>query len=110
MLHLHTVFDLPPGIQIDDYKVVLDRFSRDMVDRGLLVSTGPVMERLQHPIMDTDGERDQRYFFVMSFTDREQCDAAVRHIKAADPVSDPAHRAIYKDIICPIFSCWVDPD
>ena len=110
MLHLHTSFDLTPDTQISDYKAVLERFSTDMQERGLLHSTGPVLERCKHPIMDTDEERGHRYFFVMSFTDREQCDAAVRHIQSADPDSDPAHRAIYKDIICPIFSCWADPD
>lgn len=110
MLHLHTSFDLSSDVQIDDYRAVLDEFSADMLAKGLILSTGPVMERCKHPIMDTDEERAHRYFFVMSFTDREQCDAAVRHIQAADPESDPIHRAIYRDIISPIFSCWTDPE
>ena len=110
MLHLHTSFDLSPDVSLVDYQAVLDRFTADMLARGLIVGTGPIMTRCHHPVMDTDEERGHQYFFVMSFTDREQCDAAVAHIKAGDPDSGPVHRAVYKDIICPIFTCWSDPD
>ena len=110
MFHMHTSFDLAPGIAIDDYRKVLDRFTADMLDKDLIEGTGPIMERCHHPVMDTDEDRGHQYFFVMTFTDRAQCDAAVSHIKAGDTDSDPIHRAVYKDIICPIFSCWVDPD
>ena len=108
MFHLHTSFDLSPEVNIDDYRATLNRFSTLMTEGGLIVETGPVMERCRHPIMDTDEDRGHQYFFVISFTDRKQCDAAVRNIQAAHPESDPIHRAIYRDIIHPIFSCWVD--
>jgi hypothetical protein len=109
MFHMHTSFDLSPDINIDDYRASLKQFSALMKENGLIVETGPVMGRCHHPIMDTDEHRGHQYFFVISFTDREQCDAAVQHIQAANPDSDPVHRAIYSDIINPIFSCWVDP-
>ncbi len=106
---MHTSFDLSPDVKIDDYRTTLKQFSALMIANGLIVQTGPVMERCRHPIMDTDEQRSHQYFFVMSFTDRDQCDAAVQHIQAAQPDSDPVHRAVYIDIINPIFSCWVDP-
>ena len=109
MFHLHTSFDLSPDVKIADYRATLERFSSLMKENGLIVAIGPVMERCHHPIMDTDEQRAHQYFFVISFTDREQCDAAVGHIQATHPDSDPVHRAIYIDIIKPIFSCWVDP-
>ena len=109
MFHLHSSFDLAPDVRIDDYRTTLTRFSAVRKDKGLIVETGPVMERCRHPIMDTDEDRGHQYFFEISFTDREQCDAAVRHIQAAKPDSDSVHRAIYQDIIKPIFCCWVDP-
>jgi len=109
MFHMHTSFDLSPDVKIDDYRTVLNRFSSSMKENDLIVETGPVMERCLHPIMDTDEHRGHQYLFVIYFTDREQCDAAVRHIQAAQADSDPVHRAIYEDIINPIFSCWVDP-
>ncbi len=110
MLHMHTSFDLSPEVNIEDYRSTLNRFSSLMKENDLIVGTGPVLERCRHPIMDTDKDRAHQYFFVISFTDREQCDAAVRNIQAAHPESDPVHRAIYRDIIHPIFSCWVDSD
>ena len=109
MFHLHTSFDLAADVAINDYRATLNAFATLMQKKGLIVETGPVMERCLHPIMDTDEERGHQYFFVISFTDREQCDAAVRDIQAAHPESDPVHRAIYQDIIRPIFSCWADP-
>ena len=110
MFHLHTSFDLSPEVDIDDYRATLNQFSTLVRETGLIVETGPVMERCRHPIMDTDENHGHQYFFVISFTDREQCDAAVLNIQAAHPESDPIHRAIYRDIIHPIFSCWVDSD
>ncbi len=109
MFHMHTSFDLSPDVNIDAYRTTLEQFTALMTESGLMAEAGPVMERCRHPIMDTDDSRSHQYFFVISFTDREQCDAAVRHIQAAHPDSGPVHRAIYQDIINPIFSCWVDP-
>lgn len=108
-MYLHSSFDLADGVSLDDYKEVLRDFTASMKSSGLIVDTGPILQRSRHPIMDTDEDRGQQYFFVMTFTDREQCDAAVRHIQAARPGGDPAHRAVYQDIMRPIFSCWVDP-
>jgi hypothetical protein len=108
MMYLHTSFDLAEGVSLDAYKSALREFTAVMKSGDLIVDTGPVLERCRHPVMDTDEERGHQYFFVMSFADRAQCDAAVRHIQSADPGGDPAHRALQKDIIRPIFSCWVD--
>ena len=108
MMYLHSSFDLAEGTSLAQYQAALAEFTAAMKARNLLVDTGPILERCRHPIMDTDDDRGQRYFFVISFIDLEQCNAAVKHIQAADPATDPVHRAIYGDIISPIFSCWVD--
>jgi len=107
-MYLHSSFDLAPGVSLDDYKAALQDFTKFMQSKNLLVETGPVLERYRHPIMDTDDGRKHRYFFVMSFSDRAQCDAAVQHILSADPAVNAAHRAVHQDIISPIFSCWTD--
>ena len=109
MFHLHTSFDLAADVGIDEYRARLERFSAAMKKNGLIVETGPVMERCRHPIMDTDEHRGHQYFFVISFTDREQCDAAIRTIQGAHAESGAVHRALFDDIIRPIFSCWADP-
>jgi hypothetical protein len=106
MLYLHSSFNLAEGIRLEDYTAALQAFTVAMKSRNLLVDTGPILKRCQHPVMDTDDQRDHQFFFVMSFASRAQCDAAVQHILSADPDSDAAHRAIYQDIINPIFSCW----
>lgn len=105
---MHTSFDLAAGTSIDEFRNALDSFSELMIAKGLVVETGPIAERCKHPIMDTDEQRAHQYFFVMSFRDREQCDAAVSHIQEAGTDSDPVHRAVYANIVEPIFSCWVD--
>lgn len=108
MMYLHSSFDLAEGVSLEDYKTALAEFTAAMKSRNLIVDTGPVLERCRHPIMDTDDDRGHRYIFVISFTDLDQCNAAVEHIQAADSACDPAHRALYGNIIGPIFSCWAD--
>lgn len=108
MFHMHTSFDLAARTSIGEFRNALDAFSELMVAKGLVVETGPIAQRCKHPIMDTDDKRDHQYFFVMSFRDREQCDAAVSHIKTAASDSDPVHKAVYANIVEPVFSCWVD--
>ncbi|MGI9273222.1 MAG: hypothetical protein ACR2QT_15720 [Woeseiaceae bacterium] len=105
---MHTSFDLATSTSIDEFQNALDAFTGLMIAKDLIVSTGPVAERCKHPIMDTDEQRGHQFFFVMIFRDREQCDAAVSHIQEAATDSDPVHRAVYANIVDPIFSCWID--
>lgn len=108
MLHMHTSFDLTQGTSIEEFGTALDTFSEMMIAKDLVVTTGPIAQRCKHPIMDTDDNRSHQFFFVMSFRNREQCDAAVKHIQGAATDSDPVHRAVYANIVDPIFSCWID--
>ena len=105
---MHTSFDLAAGTNIDEFRTALNAFSKLMIAKGLVAETGPIAQRCKHPIMDTDEHRGHQYFFIMSFRDREHCDAAVRHIQEAATDSDPVHKAVYANIVEPIFSCWVD--
>jgi hypothetical protein len=108
MLHLHTSFDLDADISIREFSEGLREFSALMQAEGLLESTGQIAERCLHPIMDTDGQRSHQYFFVMSFKDRAQCDAAVSYIQAQHATPDKAHKNVYQHVVDPIFSCWID--
>ena len=108
MFHMHTTFFLSAETSIDEFRTSLRVFSSFMQDQGLLENTGPVAERCKHPIMDTDAERDHPYFFRLTFRDREQCDAAVKHIQAMRQESHAIHKAVYANILDPVFSCWVD--
>ncbi len=108
MFHMHTTFFLSAETSIDEFRTSLGVFSAFMQDLGLLETTGPVAERCKHPIMDTDTEHDHPYFFRMTFRDREQCDAAVKHIQAMQQESHAIHMAVYANVIDPVFSCWMD--
>ena len=107
MLHLHTSFDLSPDVSIADYQKVVDGFSEDMLARGLLQSTGPILERCHHPVMDTD-ERKQEYFFIISFRDREQCDQAVAHLQPGQQPVNELHESLFAKIENSVFVCWED--
>ncbi len=108
MFHMHTTFFLSAATGIDEFRTSLGVFSAFMQDLGLLEHTGPVSERCRHPIMDTDAERDLPYFFRMTFRDREQCDAAVKHIQAMQQESHAIHMAVYANVVDAVFSCWMD--
>jgi len=108
MFYMHTTFFLSPETSIDEFQASLGVFSTLMQDLGLLEQTGLVAERCKHPIMDTDNERDHPYFFSMTFRDREQCDAAVSHIKTMREESHAIHKAVYASVVDPVFSCWMD--
>ncbi len=61
--------------------------------------------------MDTDNERNQKYFVIMSFRDQNQVDAAYAHIKKHIEPGDASHDAIYTKVLDPVFICWQDlPD
>ena len=108
MFHMHTTFFLSAETSIDEFRTSLRVFSSFMQDLGLLQNTGPVAERCTHPIMDTDAERNHPYFFRMTLRDREQCDAAVKHIQAMRQESHAIHKAVYANVLDPVFSCWMD--
>jgi hypothetical protein len=108
MFHMHTTFFLSADTSVDEFRASLGVFSALMQNLGLLEHTGPVAERCKHPIMDTDEGRDHRYFFSMTFRDRKQCDAAVKHIKTMQEESHAIHKAVYANVVDPVFSCWMD--
>ena len=83
MFHLHTSFDLSPEVNINDYRATLNQFSTLMRESGLIVETGPVMERCRHPIMDTDEDRGHR---SLSRDERYQ------QPSPADVAGEPGHK------------------
>lgn len=108
MFRMLASFKLRPGIAADDFCRALAELTAHMKGRDLLLATGPVGRRQRHPVMDTDDERDQEYFFIMSFADRAQCDRAVEYLyRHEDPV-ESIHRSVYGKISDPVFVCWED--
>lgn len=103
-----TCFNLASGTTIEAFASALDAFSLRMQQMGLALGCEPLGQRQRHPIMDTDEERDHEYFFIMTFADRDQCDAAVQYMMSKPGKEDVDHAALIQSVSDPVFICWQD--
>ena len=74
----------------------------------MIVDASPLGARVADTPMDTDEERDQSYFSVLSFRDRAQLDAAYAHIEAHGRPGTNTHLKMYRRVTNSIFLCWED--
>ena len=85
-----------------------------MIELDLVNSVSTIGRRSRHPIMDTDKERNQEYYFTMTFRSRQQCDQAVNYIQTGNRSSDSSveqdldHHFVGLNITDAIFTCWED--
>lgn len=108
MFHMLSCFNLKPGEEIASFSPAYTRYVDEMKRIDLVVSSGAIGRRQSDTPMDTDDERDHKYFVVMSFRDREQVDAAYAHIMHHEGPSDIAHDSVYTRVLDPVFICWQD--
>ena len=108
MFHMLSCFDLINGVSIDEFQKSNSIFLKHMRDLELVQSTSPIGRRNKHPIMDTDKERDQEYFYIMSFVDEDQCNLAVKYIQSNDELGDSIHISLSSKIENYSFICWED--
>ena len=108
MFHMLTCFNLRPGVTPDAFVAAYGAFVAEMVRRGLAEGSGPVGQRRAESGLDTDTERDHGYFALISFRDRDQSEAAFRHIKSIRPGGDPEHEAALAMATDMIFIAWED--
>ncbi|MEM7172350.1 MAG: hypothetical protein AAF530_19440 [Pseudomonadota bacterium] len=108
MFHMLSCFNLKPEGQIGEFRRAYDLFVQEMKVAGLVDGTGPIGERQSDTPMDTDEERDHRYFTLMSFRDRAQVDAAYAHILKHIEPGEKAHDNVYQMVEDPVFICWQD--
>ena len=108
MFHMISCFNLVPGESIGDFRRVLIEFVEHMQTKGLVSSCGPIGRRYEHPIMDTDSERNQQYYFVMTFNDRDQLERAVACLERREQPADSSHKAVFSRTEDGIFTCWKD--
>ena len=108
MFHMLTCFNLKPEFHIDEFRQVASNFTAYMKDRQLVHSMGPIGRRQSDTILDTDDERDQEYFFIMSFQDRAQSDMAVEFILSREEPEASTHNYVNSMITDHIFICWED--
>jgi hypothetical protein len=110
MYHMLSWFDLNEGHTIEqfkqDYRTLVARLSK----QDLVVSTSPLGLREPQSNLDTDTDRKQRYFAIMSFRDRDQSEAAYEEIlRNIGPAIQP-HNHVVSAVREPIFLFWRDLD
>lgn len=110
MLRMLNFFDLADGVDVGTFEASLREFSQHLVDEGLLHSVGPLAERVAETPMDTDEERAERWFFVSTFVDRDQCDAAYALIASGSEPTASLHDTVRSKMMNGVFSCWQDPE
>jgi hypothetical protein len=110
MYHMLSWFDLKDGHTINQFKHDYDSLVTRLLEQDLIVSTGPLGLREPDSNLDTDEERKQRYFSIMSFRDREQSEAAYEEIlRSVGPAIEP-HNDMMSAVKEPIFLFWRDLD
>ena len=111
MFHMLSCINLKPGIPISDFRDAVADMTAFLKSEDLLHDTGPIGRRQRHPVMDTDAERDHEYFFVMSFSDRAQCDRAVAHVYRHEEPGHSIHQLVFDAVSeDAVFICWEDVD
>ncbi len=108
MVHMLTCCNLAPGIELEAFRRALANYTAHLRSLDLLESTGPIGRRQRDTILDTDSERDHEHFFIITFRDRTQADAAVTHILKHEEPTDSIHMAVYGKVQDPVFICWQD--
>lgn len=108
MFHMLSWFDLKPEQEIKAFKSAYLQFVEQMQTLDLVESSGPIGQRQADTPMDTDDDRDQQYFVMMTFRDRPQVDKAYAHIMAHIEPGEATHDAVYSKVGNPIFICWQD--
>ena len=110
MFHMLTCFDLKPEHTLEEFQQSLEDYSSFMQEQGLGVGHSPIGLRQSDSILDTDDEREQKYFMLMHFSDREQSDNAVAYIKSHKEPGKSLHLKAYSQTQNLIFISWEDID
>ena len=108
MFHMLSCFNLVPETTLEKFRESLRVFNEHMEAEDLIHSCGPVGRRRRDTIMDTDEERDQEYFFIMSFRDDAQVDRSIAYVRAIDDPGTTFHTALFSQVKDAIFISWQD--
>ena len=103
-----SCFNLKPGVSIDAFSQSLLSFEEHMKKLDLVVSVGPIGLRDSDTPMDTDAERDHKYFFTTTFLDKAQSDRSYAYILRHTEYGDAFHDEVYKKVENPVFICYTD--
>ena len=108
MFHMLSCFDLIDGVSIDEFRKYNADFLLHMKEQGLVDSFGAIGKRNKHPVMDTDNNRDQKFFYIMTFLDEKQCNRAVDCISSQSEPENTIHQNMIAKTKNHTFICWED--
>lgn len=99
-------FNLREGETPESCQAAIQQFARHMQQQKLLVSVGPLGERVANTPMDTDDDSQLSYYFLSYFESREQSDHAYALIEQGIEPSASIHRAMISTVSDAVFTCW----
>ena len=108
MIHMLSAFNLGESQTIEDFKHSYALFVDDLQKLNLIAKSGPIGERVTGTPMDTDDERHQRYYSILSFRDRAQLDAAYAYIASKSEPGMSSHLDMHGRVADGVFTCWRD--
>lgn len=108
MFHMHSTFNLRPDVTLTEFQAAWDQLCKTLIDEGLLASASGIAERRADTPLDTDADRQLRYFTIMSFRDRPQSEAAWDVFDRRDEPTWTPHIRVLQMVADPVFACWED--
>ncbi len=108
MFHMHSHFDLRPGITADAFATAWSELVADLIAHDMIVTASGLAERRSDTGLDTDEARSLRYFTVISFRDRAQSEAAWDHIAPRAGPTAREHNRVIGMSTNAVFTCWED--
>lgn len=99
-------FNLREGETPESCQAAINEFADHMHQQQMLVSVGPLGQRVANTPMDTDDERKLDYYFLSYFENREQSDQAYTLIEQGVEPGVSIHRAMISKVKDAVFTCW----
>lgn len=110
MITMLSWFDLKEDRTTEALMQAIEQLGTHLSERDLLISCSPLGERVIGTPMDTDEDRDERYFLTMRFRDRAQLDASYVYLQQNARAANKAHLALFTMFSSKYFICWEDSD
>ena len=108
MYYMHTAFDLSSGVDMPAFRRRWDALIAHLQQIDLIDGCDPVLRRHSDTGLDTDSDRAHAFFVVMRFRDRAQAQKAWDHFVPQIEPANRLHRAVWRQVRDPIFTCWED--
>ena len=97
MVTMHGLFDLKPGIDLQDYRNALEAFCRHLQAQGY-VAGWSLMRRSPHPGYDRNPP-ETAYYVSIDFPDRAQAENCYRYVAANEEPLRSLHRTMNAKVV-----------